>query len=98
MMIPMMVVMVVLIGFTWWNGRKQGKKREELLKSAKKGDRVATSGGVIGMIVELTDDEMVLQVEQGKIRFSRSALAGVLKSGRELADAKVEIKQATVSV
>ncbi len=98
MMLPMLVVFALIIGWQIWQGRKQGKVREEMLKSVKRGDKVATTGGLIGQVCELTNDEMVLQVEQGKIRFSRSALAGVVRSGKELPDSKVEVKESTVSV
>ncbi len=98
MMLPMLVVFGLIIGWQVWQGRKQGKVREEMLKSVKKGDKVATSGGVIGQVCELTNDEMVLQVEVGKIRFSRNALVGVVRSGKELPDSKIEVKEATVSV
>lgn len=98
MFLPMLVVFGLIIGWQVWQGRKQGKVREEMLKSIKKGDKVATTGGVIGQICELTNDEMVLQVEVGKIRFSRAALAGVIRSGKELPDSKIEVKETTVSV
>lgn len=102
-LLPMLGVMAVFMLLMWWQGRKQSKQREALLNSAKKHDKVITTGGVIGTILELNDQEMVLQVESGKIRFSRSALATVVKSSGESSsvkgDSKIEAKPlATASV
>lgn len=64
-------------------GRKQAKQRAALLASLKKSDRVLTSGGIVGTVVELYDQEMVLRVDEAsntRIRFARSAVAQVLKA------------------
>jgi preprotein translocase subunit YajC len=101
-LIPMLGVMAVFMLLMWWQGRKQSKQREALLNSVKKHDKVATTAGIIGTVVELNDQEMVLAVENGKIRFNRSALATVLKSEGKSdpkSDAKIEAKPlATASV
>jgi preprotein translocase subunit YajC len=99
-LIPMLGVMAVFMLLMWWQGRKQSKQRETLLNSVKKHDKVATTSGIIGTVVELNDQEMVLAVENGKIRFSRSALATVLKSEGKTdpkSDAKIEAKPLTTA-
>ncbi len=100
-LIPMLGVMAVFMLLMWWQGRKQSKQRETLLSSVKKHDKVSTTAGIIGTVVELNDQEMVLQVETGKIRFSRSALANVLKSAEgksdPKSDAKIEAKPLTTA-
>ena len=41
-----------------------------------KGSRIVTIGGLHGLIVELTDDTVVVEVDRGtKLRFDRSAIA-----------------------
>jgi preprotein translocase subunit YajC len=52
--------------------QKEAKKFREALE---KGDKVVTIGGVHGKIVELGDDTVVISVEQGKLRVSKSALS-----------------------
>ncbi len=67
------------------SGRKEKKKRNELLSSLAKHDKVQTAGGMIGTIVELKGDEVVLKVDEStntKIRFSRSSVTAILKKGR----------------
>jgi preprotein translocase subunit YajC len=41
-----------------------------------KGSRVVTIGGLHGLVVDLTDDTVVVEVDRGtKLRFDRSAIA-----------------------
>lgn len=82
MMLAMLVFMIVM---SVTQGRKQKRQRAELLGSLKKQDRVQTIGGVIGTIAEVHDDEVVLRVDDSsntRIRFSKSAVQQVLKSGQ----------------
>ncbi len=48
------------------------KFRQELAK----GSRIVTIGGLHGLVVELTDETVVVEVDRGvKLRFDRSAIA-----------------------
>ena len=100
-MMPLFVVGAFMIFWIFWQTRKQNKQREQLNSSVKKHDKVVTTSGIIGTIVELNDQEMVLQVENGKIRFSRSALASVMKSSETKTevkgDSKIEAKPLTTA-
>ena len=55
--------------------RARMKKQQEVTSSLSIGDKVQTIGGVQGVIRELDDDSVVLQVEDGRIRFTRRAIA-----------------------
>ncbi len=80
MMLPLILIAGLFIVTTFWTQRKDKKKREELMNSMKKGDKVQTYGGIVGTIAELTDTEAVIRVEEGRIRFARSAIQTVLSS------------------
>ena len=64
--------------------RPQGKKAKELqkmLNELKKGDKVVTTGGLLGEISGIKDDEVTLQVQEGvRLRVLRSAVQGLQKS------------------
>ncbi|HUU69684.1 MAG TPA: preprotein translocase subunit YajC [Planctomycetota bacterium] len=63
--------------------KKREKERREMLSDLKKGDKVATIGGIIGTITSINDREVVLQVEDGgKLRFTRSAISRPQGEGR----------------
>ena len=55
--------------------RSRMKKQQEVTASLGIGDRVQTIGGIQGVIRSLDDDSVVLEVEQGTIRFARRAIA-----------------------
>lgn len=92
---PFLVPLLLVFAFMIWSSssaqKKERKKRDELLASIKKHDRVQTIGGIIGSVVEIKDNEIVLKVDEAnniKMRFSKSAVQQVLSEtkGRETAD------------
>lgn len=64
--------------------RPQKREQDEKLKlltSLKKNDRVLTTGGMYGTIVNIKEDEVTLRVDDQakvKIRFAKSAIAKVV--------------------
>lgn len=75
-------MLLIIVMSTVFGGRKDKKRRAEMLSSLKRQDRVQTAGGIIGTIVELKDDEVVLRVDEGtntRIRFAKSAIQQVLR-------------------
>jgi preprotein translocase subunit YajC len=80
MLLPLVLLMIV---FSVFGQRKEKKKREALLGSIKKHDRVRTIGGVIGSVVEIKPDTIVLKVDESsntRMTFTRDAVQQVLES------------------
>lgn len=70
--------------------QKARKARQEMLSRIGKGDKVMTSGGLYGQIVQIQDDVVTLQVADGvRMRFARSAIQTVEV---EASDKTVEAK------
>jgi preprotein translocase subunit YajC len=66
--------------------RRRQRKADEMLKNLKNGDRVVTTGGVIGTIVALGDDNtLTLRVKPDnlKMQFTRAAVTGLVESEEE---------------
>jgi len=60
--------------------QKRMKEREKMLSELKKGDKVVMSGGIYGVITQIDDKTVVVQVADNvKIKFEKSAVATVLK-------------------
>ncbi len=60
--------------------RKRQKKHQELLSKLTKGDRVITTGGIFGTVVETDGDVLTIRIaENVKIQVARSAVAGLAK-------------------
>jgi preprotein translocase subunit YajC len=60
---------------------KREKERKAMLSKLAKGDRVVTSGGILGTVVGLTDKTAVLRVNDDppqKIEFLRGAISQVV--------------------
>ena len=56
--------------------QKRANDAKSFRQSLAKGSRIVTIGGLHGLIVELTDDTVVVEVDRGtKLRFDRSAIA-----------------------
>lgn len=80
----LLVLLITMITFTVLGQRRDRKKRQALLHSVKKHDRVQTVGGVIGSIVEVNPDTVVLKVDETsntRITFARSSIQQLLTGG-----------------
>lgn len=54
--------------------RQRTKKQQALIQSLEVGQDVRTIGGIKGRILSIDDDEVVLKVEEGKLRVTRRAI------------------------
>jgi preprotein translocase subunit YajC len=67
---------------------KQRKKRQEMLAALKKGDKVVTSGGVYGVVVQVQEGVVTLQVDEGvRLRVTQASIQSLLDESAP-ADAK----------
>ena len=73
--LPMILIIAV---FYFFMIRPQMKKQKEVAafrNSLAKGDKVVTTGGIYGKIIELKDNYVLLQIDDNvKIRVDKSAL------------------------
>ena len=80
-MLPMILVLVVMVGFTFFMSRKDKKRQEErknMQNNLEVGDQVLMECGIVGKVVSTKDLETVV-IETGsdktKLRFKRWAIA-----------------------
>ena len=58
--------------------QKRTKEREKLLSELKKGDKVITSGGIHGKIVNVEEKTILVEVDENvKLKFERSAVSAI---------------------
>jgi preprotein translocase subunit YajC len=84
------VMMVIVMGIFYvlliLPQQKQQKHIREMRSALKNGDKVITSGGIYGTIVGLEDDAVQLRIaDQVKVKVSRSAIASVESTTKEIA-------------
>ena len=81
---PMMAWLpFIVIGVVFWMliigpERRNRKKREEMLGALSKGDKVMTTGGLYGRIAEVREDVVILDTGDVRLKYSRSAIQGVV--------------------
>ena len=86
MILPLVAIMAVFYFLLIRPQQKKMKYHQELLKKVMKGDTVVTSGGLIGKVTKVIDDNE-LQVEIGeniKIRLLRSGISDVRAKGEPI--------------
>ena len=73
--LPLILIVVV---FWFFMIRPQMKRQKELKKyrdELKKGDKVMTTGGIFGKIVEINDFTVIIEVEsQARLKVSKEAI------------------------
>jgi preprotein translocase subunit YajC len=78
--IPLLAMFVIFYFLLIRPQSKKAKLQQQMLTQLKKGDDVITTGGVLGRITGIKDDEITLQVQEGvRIRVLRSAVTGLQK-------------------
>ena len=74
--LPMILIIVVFYFFMIRPQMKKAKDHKKFIEELKKGDKVVTTAGIHGKIVDLNDTTFVIEVESGvKIRFDKSAVS-----------------------
>jgi preprotein translocase subunit YajC len=83
LLIPLLIMGVFLYFMAIRPMKKQEKERKLLIEALKKGDKVLTSGGIIGVIAGMRDkdDEITLKIDENsnvRLRVTRSSIVRVL--------------------
>ncbi len=73
----MPLLLLAFVAMVFFSGRKEKKRKEQLMSSIKKGDRIFLNSGIMGTIEELHETEIVLRLEDGRMRVSKAAVGGV---------------------
>ncbi len=63
--------------------RQRTKKQQELIKSLEVGQEVRTIGGIHGKILSIDDNDVVLKVEEGRLRVTRRAIGSAASEETE---------------
>ena len=81
--LPMLLIIVVFYFFMIRPQMKKAKDHKKYVEELKKGDKVITTSGIQGRIVDLNETTFLVEVEGGtKIRFEKSAIS--LESSKAL--------------
>jgi preprotein translocase subunit YajC len=77
--VPLLLMFVVLYFFMIRPAQKRQKEKERMLGALKKGDRIVTSGGIHGEILQVKDQSLVVRIaENVKVELQRGSVSSVI--------------------
>lgn len=75
--LPFVAIILIFWFLVFRPERQKQKKRQELIESITKNDKIITIGGMHGVVKSINDTELVLLVDEktgAQIKFNRSAI------------------------
>ena len=89
-MLGVIVIYVVLFGGLWWfmmrPQKKEQKRIQAMLASMEVGDTALTTSGFYGVIIDITDDDVIVEFGNNKhcrIPMQKAAIAQIEKPNAE---------------
>jgi preprotein translocase subunit YajC len=84
----MVAVLLIMYFIVLRPQQKRAKEHQELVKNLRRGDTVVTSGGLVGKVTKLVDDEQVeVEIADGvRVRQVRAMVTGVRAKGEPVRD------------
>jgi preprotein translocase subunit YajC len=70
---------------TMFSGRKDKKRRKDMLSSLAKKDKIRSAGGIIGTIIEMKDDEVLIETDRAshtRLWLAKGSVASVIKHAK----------------
>src|SRR5260221_9014267 len=79
-LLPLVLIFVVFYFFLIRPQQKKVQQQKSLLSALRRGDRVVTSGGIIGVITKiLNEQEVQVEIAEGvRVRVARAMIADVI--------------------
>ena len=87
-LLPFILIFVIMYFLILRPQQKRAKQHQEMVKNVRRGDTVVTSGGLVGKVTKVTDDEQIeVEVAEGvRVRQMRSMVTDVRAKGEPVKD------------
>jgi preprotein translocase subunit YajC len=76
-MVPLVLLVVVFYFVLIRPQQKRTKEHQQLLKTVKPGDKVVTSGGVLGVVITVKEKTVTIRSADAKLEITKSAIAEI---------------------
>jgi preprotein translocase subunit YajC len=76
-MVPFLLIIVVFYVILILPQQKKAKEHTTLLKSLKPGDKIVTSGGVVGVVVSVKDKSVAIRSADAKLEVLKSSVSEI---------------------
>lgn len=95
--LPLVLIFVVFYFFLIRPQQKKAQQQKEMISAIRRGDRIVTSGGLIGTVTKVVNDqELQVEIDQDvKIRVVRSMVTEVISRGAPVSESTKEEKVKT---
>lgn len=83
LMFPLLMIVVIFWLLVWRPQKKRADEHKAMVAAVRRGDAVVTSGGILGKVSKVVDDNEVLVevAENVKMRFQKNAILEVRVKG-----------------
>lgn len=89
--IPFVLIFVIFYFLLVMPQQKKMKKRKAMIEALKKGDRVTTTGGIMGTVTNLSSDVVTIQIAEGvRVKVARNYIEEVHTDGAEGAEERAK--------
>jgi preprotein translocase subunit YajC len=87
-LLPFALLFVIMYFLILRPQQKRVKQHQEMVKNVRKGDTVITSGGLVGRVTKVIDDDQVeIEISDGvRVRQMRSMVSDVRAKGEPVKD------------
>ena len=81
-LLPLVIIFVLFYFLLIRPQQKRAKQHKEMVASVKKGDDVATNGGLVGRVVDLDDNFVTLEIAKGvNVKVQRPSIGQMIPKG-----------------
>jgi preprotein translocase subunit YajC len=89
-LLPFILIFVIMYFLILRPQQKRAKQHQEMVKSLRRGDTVITSGGLVGKVTKVVDEDQVeMEIADGvRVRQLRSMVSDVRAKGEPVKDEK----------
>jgi preprotein translocase subunit YajC len=87
-LLPFILIFVIMYFLILRPQQKRAKQHQEMVKNLRRGDNVITSGGLVGKVTKVVDDDQVeIEIADGvRVRQVKSMIADVRVKGEPVKD------------
>ena len=82
---PMVLLVIVFYFVLIRPQQKRAKEQAKLISSIKAGDKVATTSGIVGVVINVKDTTITLKSFDAKMEVTKSSVTQILEGGTALA-------------
>jgi preprotein translocase subunit YajC len=82
--VPLILLVVVFYFALIRPQQKKAKQHAELLKGVRPGDKILTTGGILGVVITVKEKSVSIRSADAKLEITKSAIAEITERGGEV--------------